>query len=74
MLIRRCSQRPFLLTEEADRFFITPHYGDPTEPGAVLTRLSENTENDLGELAELLADAWREVAPKKLVAEWDVRS
>jgi hypothetical protein len=48
--------------------FTTAHYGAPDEPGAVITRLSEHRgPDDLAEIAELLEDAWREVAPPDLL-------
>jgi hypothetical protein len=48
-----------------DVFFITPHYnGYP----AVLVRLEAV---DLGQLAELVEDAWRVQAPKRMVAAHD---
>ena len=70
LVLLRCEQRPGLLAASPDRFFTTPHYGDPDEPGGVIVRLSEHRgAADLEELAELLEDAWREVAPPELIAE-----
>jgi hypothetical protein len=70
LVILRCEQRSDLLAARPDRWFTTPHYGAPTEPGAVITRLSEHRgPDDLAEIAELLEDAWREVAPPDLVAQ-----
>jgi hypothetical protein len=67
-----CEHKPELLASSADRFFTTPHYGDPDEPGGVITRLSEHRgDAELRELAELLEDAWRAVAPESLVAQLD---
>lgn len=72
LVILRCEQRPDLLAARPDRWFTTPHYGDPTEPGAVITRLSEHRgADDLAEIAELLEDAWRDVASPDLVAHLD---
>ena len=72
LVILHCEQRPELLAARPDRWFTTAHYGDPTEPGAVITRLSEHRgPDDLAEIAELLEDAWREVAPPDLVAQLD---
>jgi predicted DNA-binding transcriptional regulator YafY len=72
LVILRCEQRPELLASRPDRWFTTPHYGDPAEPGAVITRLSEHRgPDDLAEIAELLEDAWREVASPDLVAQLD---
>src|SRR5262249_45604869 len=57
-----CPQKPDLLASSADRYFSTPHYGSPDEPGGVIVRLSEfRGAKELAELAELLEDAWREV-------------
>ncbi|HEY8525485.1 MAG TPA: hypothetical protein VIL48_11005 [Acidimicrobiales bacterium] len=72
LVVLRCEQRPELLAARPDRWFTTPHYGDPTEPGAVITRLSEHRgPDDLAEIAEVLEDAWREVASPELVAQLD---
>lgn len=57
--------REALLQGRPDVFFSTAHYdGHPY----VLVRLEAV---DRGELAELLEDAWRLRAPKRLVASWD---
>jgi len=59
-------EREALLQGDPDVFFTTPHYdGYPY----VLARLDKI---DPVELAELLEDAWRLRAPKRLVAAWDV--
>jgi len=59
-------EREALLQGDPDVFFTTPHYdGYPY----VLARLDRI---DPVELAELLEDAWRLRAPKRLVAAWDV--
>jgi len=72
LVILRCERRPELLAARPDRWFTTAHYGDPTEPGAVITRLVEHRgPNDLAEIAELLEDAWREVASPDLAAQLD---
>jgi hypothetical protein len=53
-----------LISAEPDKFFINPHYdGHPT----VLVRLDAVDET---ELAELLAEAWRVRAPKRVLAEF----
>ena len=53
-------EKDFLLRAEPDTFFTTPHYdGHPS----VLVRLAAV---DRDELAELLTDAWRARAPKRL--------
>ena len=57
------AEKQELLSAAPDRFFTEPHYnGYP----AVLVRLSAV---DLEELRELLTDAWRVMAPPKLVRE-----
>jgi hypothetical protein len=68
LMIRCCPDRPAVLAESPDRFFITVHYGDPDEPGAVLTRLSENTTDHIDELAELIEESWRAFAPRRVLA------
>jgi hypothetical protein len=58
-------EREALLQGQPDAFFTTPHYdGYPF----VLVRLEAV---DPVELAELLEEAWRIRAPKRLVAEYD---
>jgi hypothetical protein len=58
-------EREALLQGQPEAFFTTPHYdGYP----AVLVRLEAV---DLDELAELIEEAWRIRAPKRLVAEYD---
>jgi hypothetical protein len=65
----RCAsleERDELLKAEPDKLFITPHYeGYP----AVLVRLSQV---DLSEMTELVTDAWRICAPKRLLVAYDV--
>ena len=62
------SEKEMLLASDDATFFTEPHYnGYP----AVLVRLDE-IEND--ELAELLTDAWRCAAPRKLVAAFDAKA
>ena len=59
-------EREALLQGEPEVFFTTPHYdGYPY----VLARLDRI---DPVELAELLEDAWRLRAAKRVVAAWDV--
>lgn len=61
-------EREALLQGQPDVFFTTPHYdGYPY----VLTRLEAV---EPVELAELLEDAWRLRAPKRVVAEYDGRA
>jgi hypothetical protein len=58
-------EREALLQGDSGTFFSTPHYdGHPY----VLIRLESV---DPAELAELVEDAWRSRAPKRLVAEYD---
>ena len=58
-------EREALLQGQPDAFFSTPHYdGHPY----VLVRLEAV---DPTELAELVEEAWRVRAPKRLVAEYD---
>ena len=58
-------EKQVLLAAEPEKFFTEPHYnGYP----AVLVRLAA-IEND--ELAELITDAWRIRAPRRLQAEFD---
>jgi hypothetical protein len=57
--------RDILLQADATVFYITDHYrGHP----AILFRLAAIREDQLADLLEL---AWRFVAPKRLVAEFD---
>ena len=57
--------REALLLGQPDVFFITPHY---KEYPAILVRMDAIGPEQLGELVE---DAWRLQAPKKLIAELD---
>jgi len=58
-------ERAALLEEHPETFFVTPHY--ETYPG-VLVRLATVRPD---QLRELLTEAWRLVAPKRLVRELD---
>jgi hypothetical protein len=61
------SEKQILLAADPEKFFTTAHYnGYP----AILVQL---TAIETDELAELLTDAWRIRAPRKLVAEFDAR-
>jgi hypothetical protein len=63
--VTHLGEREALLQGDPETFFTTPHYdGYP----AVLVRLDKV---DPTELAELLEDAWRLQAPKRLVAQYD---
>jgi hypothetical protein len=57
------SERESLLQEDPETFFVTPHY--QTYPG-VIVRLATV---DLVQLRELLIEAWRLVAPKRLAQQ-----
>ena len=58
-------EKQVLIASDPEKFFTEPHYnGYP----AVLIRLAA-IESD--ELAELITDAWRIRAPRKLLAEFD---
>jgi hypothetical protein len=59
--------RDLLIQRSPEIYFMTPHYdGYP----AVLVRLPAA---DGDELQELLTDAWRTHAPKRMVAEFDAQ-
>ena len=58
-------ERDHLLRTAPKTFFITDHYRDYP---AVLVRLSTVPP---AQLRELLEDAWRRLAPKKLIAAYD---
>jgi hypothetical protein len=60
-------EKAVLIAADSAKFFTEAHYnGYP----AVLVRLDEIDE---GELAELLTDAWRLAAPRKLLAALDAK-
>ena len=58
-------EQQFLMGTQPEAFFLTDHYRGYT---AILVRLSKV---DPAELRRLVEQAWRELAPKKLVAEYD---
>jgi hypothetical protein len=66
-LVIRCAlaERAALLAEAPETFFVTPHY--QTYPG-VIVRLATVPPD---QLRELLTEAWRLVAPKRLIRELD---
>jgi hypothetical protein len=69
VLAVRCpaSEKESLLASDPEKFFTTDHYrGFP----AILVRLDKVDDR---ELRELLTDAWRCQAPRKLVKEYDAR-
>jgi hypothetical protein len=59
------ADRDALILGDPDVYFITPHY---REYPAVLVRMDRV---DPVELEELIEDAWRLKAPKRLVAAWE---
>lgn len=61
----RPDEREVLLDEDPATFFVTPHYATA---GGVIVRLSAV---DPEHLEELLVDAWRAVAPKRVVKAYD---
>jgi hypothetical protein len=68
VLVLRCAdegEKDFLLRADPERFFTTPHYDGHA---SVLVRLGAVDREELG---ELLTDAWRGRAPKRLVAAFD---
>ena len=66
--VANLEEKEMLLASASEKFFTTDHYnGYP----AVCVHLSAI---EVDELAELLTDAWRCRAPKKLVAEFDARN
>ncbi len=60
-------EKEFLIAAEPEKFFSTPHYDGHA---SVLVRLGA-VERD--ELTELLTEAWRLRAPKRLAASLDAR-
>ncbi len=60
-------EKQALIASDPDKFFTEPHYnGFP----AVLVRIAKVGR---AEMRELLTDAWRCQAPRKLVAEYDAK-
>ncbi len=61
------SEKQMLLASDTEKFFTEPHYdGYP----AILVRLAQI---DTAELAELITDAWRCLAPETLLRELDTQ-
>ncbi len=58
-----------MVDEEPDRFFVPPYVGHRGWLGVRLDR-----KRDWGEVAGICADAYRQVAPKTLVAQLDAAS
>lgn len=68
VLLVRCAdegEKDFLLRADPEKFFTTPHYDGHA---SVLVRLGAV---DRDELRELLTDAWRARAPKRLADALD---
>ena len=68
-LVVKCgdAERDFRMQADPETFFITDHYkGYPT----VLIRLRRVS---LSDLSEVLEEAWRRNAPKRLLAEWETQ-
>jgi hypothetical protein len=68
VLLVRCAdeaEKEFLLRSDPEKFFTIPHYDGHA---SVLVRLSAV---DRDELAELLTEAWRVRAPKRLAESLD---
>jgi hypothetical protein len=61
------AEREALTQSEPEKFFITPHYQNYPY---LLVRMNEV---DLEELRELITEAWRLAAPKRLVFNFDAR-
>jgi len=66
-VVVRCTyqEREALLAQDPRTFHVTPHYR--TYPGVIVRLATVNPD----QLRELLVDAWRLVAPKRLVREHD---
>lgn len=67
VLITDFFERDYLLRSAPDTFFITDHYKDYP---AVLVHLPQVAPE---QLRELLEDAWRRVAPKRLLASHETK-
>lgn len=61
-------RREHLLELNPEAFFVTPHYKN--YPG-IIVRLSTV---DKKQFRDLLVNAWRLVAPKRLVRDWDAKA
>lgn len=59
------TDREALVHQAPQTFFVTPHYRN--YPGVIVRLSTVEPEH----LRELLIDAWRSVAPKKVVREWE---
>lgn len=58
-------EKEMLIASDPEKFFTEPHYNNFP---AVLVRLDKI---EMDELEELLTDAWRRLAPKALVRDFD---
>lgn len=54
-----------LVSMDADAYFVPPYVGPKGWVGAVISK------SDAGELRELVTEAWRMTAPKRLVVDFD---
>ena len=61
------NERDFLLATQPDVFYVTDHYADF---GSILIRMPQ-IEREL--LFELVEQAWMQVAPKKLVKQYQAK-
>jgi hypothetical protein len=61
-------RREHLLESNPEAFFVTPHYKN--YPGLIVRLSTVNPE----QLRDLLVDAWRLVAPKRLVRDWEAKA
>lgn len=69
ILVVKCDmdEREALIQSEPDTYFVTPHYQNYPY---ILVRMKEI---DLEALREVLTDAWRIAAPKRLVFNFDLQ-
>ena len=65
---RRLASQEQLVEQEPERFFRPPYVGGRGWLGVCL-----DVDPDWDEMAEICADAYRQIAPKQLVAELDAR-
>jgi hypothetical protein len=61
------SEKQTLLAADPEKFFTEPHYNGFPAVLVVLAKVGR------AELCELLIDAWRGQAPRRLVADYDAR-
>jgi hypothetical protein len=65
VLITTFTDRDFLMQSDPETFYITDHYRNYPSVLARMARLGKD------QLRQLLEDAWRRAAPRKLVEEYD---